>query len=363
MTKNPHHNLISRAGRWLVPFLLVVCFMLGWLLAPATLKPSQADPLAGVVSIDPPSLQLVPGTTGTVDIRSDGLTNIYGAQFTLEFDPTLLQAVDADGDPGNGVQIAPGTCPAPDFVVTNSADNAAGTVDYGATQVSPTLPCDGGVIAFIEFICLDAGPAPVTVPITITSSVISNPDAISLEHTTLHGQIICSTDCSLSGYALPQGHPGDATGVQICLDGLDCFSTGADGYFSLVLPDAEPHTLTADFIHHLAAERTVACGESGMSIETTTLRAGDLNQDGTINILDLVMVGASFGLTAPTNWSGTVPASTSTPAPTSTPSPTSTPGSPGPTLTPSPTYTPTYTPTPSIPTSTPEPPTPTPGPP
>ena len=176
-----------------------------------------------------------------------------------------------------------------------------------------------------------------------------------------------------------------ATGVQICLDGLDCFSAGADGYFSLVLPDAEPHTLTADFIHHLAAETVVACGESGMSIGTTILRAGDLNEDGKINILDLVMVGGNFGLTEPINWSSTYTSSTSTPTPTFTPSPTSTPGIPGPTLTPTPTSTPgipgptptptptftpgippppptptpTITPTPSVPTSTPEPPTPT----
>jgi hypothetical protein len=160
-------------------------------------------------------------------------------------------------------------------------------------------------MAIIEFQCLETpGIDPVTVPISITQSIVSDPDGIPLDHTRQAGQIICIPGFKIKGHALPQGHPSDATGVEVCLDNTECVTTGIDGYFEFVASEDQSHAIIADVCHHLSAEMTGITGVSGEEVDigTVTLRAGDLNEDGVINILDLVMIGGNFGRTEPTPW-------------------------------------------------------------
>jgi hypothetical protein len=256
---------------------------------------------AGTVSIDPAYKEIPKGLSGTVDVRSDGASNVYGAQFTVTFDQTALQVVDADAGKA-GVQIGTGSCPLPDFVATNAADNAAGTVDYAVTQLSPTSPCNGGVIATIEFQC---GDTLGVFPVTITGSILSDPDGTPIAHSTQNGEIECvESMCNIVGQTIPQAHSTDATGVEVCLDGMECITTAANGSFSILALANEAHSITADFEAHLLAQYTVSTCPEGQTVDigSTTLRAGDLNEDGVINILDLVMVGGNFNLGEPVPW-------------------------------------------------------------
>jgi len=52
----------------------------------------------------------------------------------MSFAPGVVQAVDADGNPGNGVQVTPGDIFAGrnTFVAANVADNAVGAIHYAA---------------------------------------------------------------------------------------------------------------------------------------------------------------------------------------------------------------------------------------
>ena len=101
--------------------------------------------------IELPEATLAFSTDFTVDIMVSDVTGLSGVELGLTFDPSIVAVVDAD--PGTpGIQIQPGGCPTPDFVVENSADNTTGTISYAATSLSPSLPCDGGgVIASITF--------------------------------------------------------------------------------------------------------------------------------------------------------------------------------------------------------------------
>lgn len=301
-----HSNLLAMISilihRRALPLLLVIAFMLGLLASPALLQTGQAEPMAGTVSLDPPTAEMSVGTAANVSVRSDGASNIYGAQFTVAFDAAHLQVVDADGNSGNGIQITKGTCPAPDFVATNLADNVAGTVNYAATQLSPTPACNGGVIATIRFQCLDV---PGTYPVTFTESILSDPDGTPISHSTQNGQITCLENMfTITGRAVPQAHPSDASGVEVCLDEVDCAITSTDGSFSFMALAADAHTVTAHLEGHLASQRTGIAGNVSdvVDIGQTTLRAGDLNGDGVINILDLVMVGGNFNKTQPVGW-------------------------------------------------------------
>jgi len=101
--------------------------------------------------LDGPTGEIGVGEEITVTVHISGVVNLYGIDLNLYFTPTDIMAIDADtGAPG--VQIAAADCPEPDFVVTNEADNSAGTIEYVVTQLNPTPPFSGDCsVAHIRF--------------------------------------------------------------------------------------------------------------------------------------------------------------------------------------------------------------------
>ena len=83
-----------------------------------------------------------PGEVISYSITTDA-SGLFGVELKLNFDPAVLQVV--------GSEITPGSCPQPDFIVTDDVDNGAGTISYAATSLNPTPPCNGGVVASFQF--------------------------------------------------------------------------------------------------------------------------------------------------------------------------------------------------------------------
>jgi hypothetical protein len=112
------------------------------------------DAMLGIYSAD---FTPYVGDTFDVDIIVSDLVDLYGISLELTFNPSILEVIDAD--PGaTGVQITPGNCPVPDFILQNSVDNILGTINYDATSLAPSLPCNGtGVVATISFHALALG--------------------------------------------------------------------------------------------------------------------------------------------------------------------------------------------------------------
>lgn len=111
------------------------------------------------VYILPPAEAPVTGQPVSVDVIAEGVTNLYGAEIHIRFDPTMVRLEDTDPQL-DGVQIAPGSLLAPDqgFVVANTTDNAAGTAVFAITLVNPAPPVDGGgVVARLTFVPLQPG--------------------------------------------------------------------------------------------------------------------------------------------------------------------------------------------------------------
>lgn len=94
-----------------------------------------------------------------VEVRVKEAAMLYGAEFELSFDPSILQVRDADLGQA-GVQIAGGEMfdAASAFVVQNSVDNAKGIVRYAVTLLRPAAPINGdGVVARVRFRARDTG--------------------------------------------------------------------------------------------------------------------------------------------------------------------------------------------------------------
>jgi len=138
-----------------------------------------------VVKVVPQTLKIRVGEKATVDLVIEQVSELFGAEIHLTFDPEVLEVVDADRSK-EGIQIEPGTLPTPDFVVQNTADNQEGTVDYALTQLKPSEPRSGdGVLARVTFKGKKAGSS----QILLEQFVLADIEGTAIEALPQHAQI------------------------------------------------------------------------------------------------------------------------------------------------------------------------------
>ena len=139
----------------------------------ATISWADGD---ATVSIVPDPQGVLLGDTATTDVRVENVTDLYGFEFQITFDQTLVE-VD---------QIQPGDFLSPDWELDSTIDNDNGTIDYALCQKSPNLPKSGsGVLATITW----RGKAVGTSLITITHLLLGAPGGVEIPASAEHGQI------------------------------------------------------------------------------------------------------------------------------------------------------------------------------
>lgn len=97
----------------------------------------------------------------TFDVIAENVTDMYGAEFRLKYDPAMLSVQDFNTNQ-DGIQIEPGSLLPVDkgFVVANKVDEAEGTITFAVTLLNPAPPANGsGPLARITFNKLQDGPA------------------------------------------------------------------------------------------------------------------------------------------------------------------------------------------------------------
>jgi hypothetical protein len=245
-------------------------------------SPGEAD-----LWIDPPSEEVAIGSTTTVDIMVGDVTNLFGIELELTFDPSIVEVV--------GAQLTPGSCPIPDFVVVNEA--SAGTIRYAATSLSPSPPCSpGGVVASITFEGLAAG----TSPVSFTSWLLADPDGIPIGvESVTDGEVVVIEIGTIEGFVDLQGRSDDS-GAEVCAtDGGPpiCTLTDTAGYYQLDVPQ-DTYDVTVEMERYLDGLKTGVFVPAGsvVTLPSVKLLGGDANEDDTVNILDLSLIGGKFGL-------------------------------------------------------------------
>jgi hypothetical protein len=145
----------------------------------------QSSTAQTTLQLVPQTVQLDVNSTTVLDLVITEVTGLYGVQVHLQFDPEVLEVVDADPT-REGVQIEPGTFPAPDFVALNQVDNLAGTIDYAVTQLAPREPREGsGVVAQITV----RAKRPSTTQIEIVKFILTDTAASAIDAVGKNGQI------------------------------------------------------------------------------------------------------------------------------------------------------------------------------
>ena len=247
--------------------------------------------------IDPASSEVPINGEVTVDIRVGDVTDLFGIQLELSFDPSIVEVVDVD-DVKNGIQIDPGSCPLSDFVVANGADNFSGTIQYAASSLAPTPPCSpGGIVASITFRGLAEG----TSPVAFVSWLLSDPDGIPIGvETVTDGEIVVISDGRIEGFVDLQGRTDDS-GAEVCATGGGspiCTTTDSDGYYIVTVPQ-DTYTVEVEMDRYLDGSKSGVVVVAGnlVTLSTVELLGGDAIEDDVINILDLSFIGFRFGLT------------------------------------------------------------------
>ncbi len=168
------------------------------------------------VSIAPASQEIFLGGTDVTDVLVEDVTDLYGFEFEIAFDPAILEVVDAD--PGKaGVQIQPGDFLSPDWLLENSVDNDNGSIAYALCQLNPSPPQSGdGVLASITW----RGKIMGTSPITLTYVQLGAPRGVPIPASTQDGEITVGepspgpTIASLSPGSATAGSPAFALTVN-----------------------------------------------------------------------------------------------------------------------------------------------------
>jgi len=138
-SRNRSTALLLRAGLSVVIFLLLCA---QWTREPLRAAPSiEAD---AYWSLTPDPLAIAGCEIAVLTVRINDVTNLYGADVLLTFDPNVLEVVDADGNSGNGIQVEnAGMLSSRIWVARNEANNGAGTVRYAVTLLNPAPPVNG----------------------------------------------------------------------------------------------------------------------------------------------------------------------------------------------------------------------------
>lgn len=305
--------------RVLVTSVLVV------FLAAGSLVLGSGQPVAAAgatIFLNPPTVTILPGHTGVQTVQIADALGVYGVQFTISFDPTLLQVVDANST-AVGVQIG-----FPEdtyfegkdyFVGRNWVNNTTGLIEFAATLYQPAAPIDGcAVIAKITWQAIAAGWS----PIEFEDAKLVDMDGIELPVAVGGGaQAGSDTRPPISGRVKLQGRSaGRYGGTLVALSEEPCLPaapTRTDDKAATrgvnIIPDM-PYVYTdsnGDFTITPYADHDYRCllvfkhgylsGQAALprggfdaphDLGTITLLGGDVNEDDVVNIFDLVKVAS-----------------------------------------------------------------------
>lgn len=250
------------------------------------------------VLVSPPTQQVGLGNTVNADIRIESVTNVYGADVHLRFDPTKLEVQDADpATPGVQIQAGSFLDAGRGHVTQNRADNLTGEIRYVASLQSPAPPASGnGVLATITFKGIGEGDSPVTLDSVSLSDDQSNPVSARRGDGAI-AVIPPSSWGTIAGRVLLQGRNNHG-GATVTGPGLPTVRTEADASFALNPVAPGTYTVTATMQGHLPARQpgVSVVAEQTVNLPNVTLLGGDANNDCAINDDDVGIVEAAYGI-------------------------------------------------------------------
>jgi hypothetical protein len=254
-----------------------------------------------IVFVAPASQSIGAGALAAVQVRVQNVSNFYGVQFELRFNPALIEGVSVVEGP------AFTSLPAGGYMTTQK-DFVGDRARFAASLVGQP-PLNGDLhLATITFRGRTNGNS----ALTWANLLLANDVGASIPYISRTGNIIVTDLINIVGYAHLQGRT-DHSGIDVEVSGptVADVTTAADGKYQLNDVRAGRYQLLFEHDMYLATRLTNCDTGSGTEFRppTVTLVAGDLNRDQRIDILDLTRCAGVFGTADPgadINGDGTV---------------------------------------------------------
>jgi hypothetical protein len=147
---------------------------------------SAAAQTLAIVTVQPGELSLVPGQSNVLAIAIDRADQLFGFELHLEFDPAVIQVVDANPEM-DGVQVQPAGFLeiSQGFAVANQVDNEAGFLAYAMTLLAPAEPASGaGDLLYLSVLAVAPGSSQLSL-----SVVLASKDGLALPVETIDGSL------------------------------------------------------------------------------------------------------------------------------------------------------------------------------
>jgi hypothetical protein len=295
-------------------------------LPPNSIVPTTANPM------------FCTGESTTITINLTDVINLFGYQFIVHYDPTLVTASGAFTntffDTRTNVSIPAGW----------NAICGSGECKFAASKVEPGAPVSGsGPIAEIQLNGTSAG----TFDLTISDDILTDRDSQAINHSTHSLHLSVCNYASVSGTVSLQGrntpvNPGQVTLTDLggnfgpyttnfnattgayTFDNVEVLPGGSnyqiEALHGLYLSNRTSHLLQTsdnfsapptrllggdannDGLIDLSDLTCVGGSFGGVPVPCGTAGSSDINADGVVNILDLVLPGSNYGLTSPGTW-------------------------------------------------------------
>lgn len=165
---------------------LTQCLLTAVLLLFAAVATTHAQPLPATVAAAPEVVELAAGSTAQIALTVTDVRDLYGFDLALEFDPAVVEVVDAD-TALDGTQVGFGTLLDAGFVIRNTADNQLGRVHFVMTQLSPSPSKTGSGTLLV--LTLRGKQAGATSPLTPVRARLAGPQGNEILSTAVGGQI------------------------------------------------------------------------------------------------------------------------------------------------------------------------------
>ena len=141
---------------------------------------ASAETSATRLRVAPAVSELEVGEVVTLEVRVEDVTHLYGYQVYLDYDPALLQAVDAAGEPANQVEL--GAFFAADFVVSNAVDAVQGRIAVETVNMGSDPSSGSGVLLTLRFKGLARGVASVRIDDGAGASILADTDGMAIPY-------------------------------------------------------------------------------------------------------------------------------------------------------------------------------------
>ncbi|MDI6751561.1 MAG: PQQ-binding-like beta-propeller repeat protein [bacterium] len=233
------------------------------------------------------------GSTQTLTINIDNVSNLTGASVYLSFDPSIISVatITQGGFPSGGV------------LLSDAINNSSGTLIYSVALFSGSAT-GSGVLATITITGLSTGTSFLTflvstTPPTETQLINNNGQEIPFSY--IDGTVSCSVMGSITGKVVSSVCDTqflEFSGIIVKIGSYTTVTNGSSSFNFSAIPSGS-HTLWANTTGAGFASQTVYITGGDQDLGTFTLLAADTDDNNQVNLIDFYRFRQSYGSPTP----------------------------------------------------------------